>query len=142
VWRNSWLTPTGKCIREDRSGTSALPLTNQPAMKQTFNQTTKSHFRETPIKLGGDLGDLEPGYQPPEEIQYPRPPHKPLQQCQAEVQQTRLPLKSIRWEDTIAAPSPMTSISNPEGEMLHQGCCLTSEHRMPSPQRTPSSITR
>jgi hypothetical protein len=39
-------------------------------------------------------------------------------------------------------PPPMTTISNPEGEMLHQGCCLTSEHRMPSPRKTPSSITR
>jgi hypothetical protein len=25
------------------------------------------------------------------------------------------PPKSIRWEDTIAAPPPMTTISNPEG---------------------------
>jgi hypothetical protein len=56
----------------DPNWESALPLTNQPSTKLTFNQTTKSRFRETPVKLGGDLGDLEPGYQAPEEIQYPR----------------------------------------------------------------------
>jgi hypothetical protein len=33
----------------------------------------------------------------------------------------RLPLKSVRWEDTITALPPMTSISNPKGENAAPG---------------------
>jgi hypothetical protein len=33
----------------------------------------------------------------------------------------RLPLKSIRWEDTIAAMPPMTTISDPKGENTAPG---------------------